>query len=178
MDLDIFYSTATEELLADCILVQLVLESLGQLRLYAPCPMTCCSLSCTSKILFILSITSWNLSNMFYTLFILSTTCWNLANIFYTLFILSNTCWNLSYIFCTLLSCLQPATTCLTSSAPCSSCPQFAEAYPRPTSSSDIILLVLFSFFTGGGPFTLTVETLFGCDKGRVCNTGEEDPLA
>ena len=30
MDLrDIFYSTSTEELLADCVLLQLVLESLG-----------------------------------------------------------------------------------------------------------------------------------------------------
>ena len=73
--LDIFYSTATEDLIADCVLVQLVSESQGWHRLYSALPMTCWSLHCTSRVLFILSMTCWDLFNIFCTLFILPMTC-------------------------------------------------------------------------------------------------------
>ena len=119
----------------------------------------------------------WDFSNIFCSLFILSMTCWSFSTIFCSLFVLSMSSWSFSTIFCSLLSCPkpagasllssaaclshpQPAQTSLPSSAACSSCPWLAEASPRPISSSYILLLVLLSFLTEGGLFTLTVEAL------------------
>ena len=173
--LDIFYSIATEELMADCFLVQLVWESLGWLRPYSALPMTCWSLPCTclscpqppgtsltssTPCLSHQQCTGTSLTSF--------TPCLSCPQPAGTSLTSSTPC----------LSCPQPAGTSLTSSTPCLSCPQLAEASPRTISSSDIVLLVLLSFLTEGGLFTLTVDALFGCDKDRVCYIGEEDPLA
>ena len=123
--LDIFYSTATEELLADCALVQLVSESLGVAQ----------ALICFANDLLELAL---HLQGSCLSCLWLSETCLS------------------SSALC--LSCPQHAGTCLTSSAPWSSCPWLAEASPWPISSSDILLLVLLSFITGDGLFTLTNE--------------------
>ena len=55
-------------------MVQLVSESLGWLRAYTALLMTHWSLSYNSRVLFILSMISWILPNIFYILFILPTT--------------------------------------------------------------------------------------------------------
>ena len=129
MDLpNVLYFTAIQELLADCVLVQLVSESLAVAH----------GLFCFAYNLVELALHSQGHV----------------------------------YLIHDLLG------TCLTSSAPCSSCPQLAEASPRSISSSDILLPVLPSFITGGGSFYSTVECLYVCDQSRVFITGKEDPLA
>ena len=176
--LDKFYSTATEELLADCVLVQLVLESLGiaQAIICFAYNLMELALHLQGPVYLVHNLLGL-LQHLLHPVY-LSMTCWNVSNIFCTPFILSTTCWSSLTSSTPCLSCPWPAGTSLTSFAACSSCPQPAEASPRQKSSSDILLLVLLSLLTEGCLFTLTVEALFGCDKGRVCNIGEEDPLA
>ena len=183
--LDIFYSTTTGQLLAECALLQLVLESLGRIQallclwpagacLAPPEPCLSCpwpagtSLTSSTPCLSCPWPAGTSLTSST-PLFILSMTCWNFSNIFYTLFILSMTCWNFSNIFCTLF--ILSTTSWNFSNIFCkpfilpTTCWGFSKThffirYPSPCSSF---------ILTEGGLFTLTVEALSGCDKGTVC---------